>query len=128
MQLFNFERGQSSGFATFTGTDTGRQARIPIAPFMGTCGVAPLRKGVYRTFPPNVSGGNTDVRQLVKGSRLQLPVYVEGVKFTAGDGHMAQGDGEVTGAASSPDRPATPGGNPRRERGECLSACGPARA
>ena len=57
---------------------------------------------MYRTFPPNVSGGmggNSDVRQLVKGSRLQLPVYVEGAKFSAGDGHMAQGDGEITGTA-----------------------------
>ena len=44
-------------------------------------------------------GGNSDVRQLVKGSRLQLPVYVEGAKFSAGDGHMAQGDGEITGTA-----------------------------
>jgi acetamidase/formamidase len=42
-------------------------------------------------------GGNTDIRQLVKGSRVQLPVYVEGAKFSAGDGHMAQGDGEVSG-------------------------------
>ena len=57
-------------------------------------------RGMFRTFPPNVSGGmggNTDIRQLVTGSRLQLPVYVEGAKFSAGDGHMAQGDGEVSG-------------------------------
>jgi acetamidase/formamidase len=43
------------------------------------------------------SGGNTDVRQLVAGSRLQLPVYVPGARFSAGDGHMAQGDGEISG-------------------------------
>jgi len=98
VQLFTFERGQSSGFAAFTGADTGRQARIPICPFMGIYGVAPLRTGMYRTFPPNVSGGmggNADVRQFVKGARIQFPVYVEGAKFSAGDGHMAQGDGEV---------------------------------
>jgi acetamidase/formamidase len=98
VQLFTFERGQSTGFAAFTGADTGRQARIPISPFMGIYGVAPMRKGMYRTFPPNVSGGmggNADVRQFVKGSRIQFPVYVEGAKFSAGDGHMAQGDGEV---------------------------------
>jgi acetamidase/formamidase len=102
VQLFTFERGQSSGFAAFTGADTGRQARIPIAPFMGIYGVAPLRKGMYCTFPPSVSGGmggNTDIRQLVKGARIQFPVYAEGAKFSAGDGHMAQGDGEVTGTA-----------------------------
>jgi acetamidase/formamidase len=57
---------------------------------------------MYRTFPPSVSGGcggNTDVRQLVKGTRLQSPVYVDGANFSAGDGHMAQGDGEITGTA-----------------------------
>ena len=98
VQLFSFERGQSTGFATFTGADTGRQARIPISPFMGIYGVAPMRKGMYRTLPPNVSGGmggNADIRQFVKGTRIQFPVYAEGAKFSAGDGHMAQGDGEV---------------------------------
>jgi acetamidase/formamidase len=102
VQLFNFDRGQNTGFATFVGSDTGREARIPIAPFMGILGNAPHRKGMYRTFPPSVSGGmggNVDVRQLIKGSRLQLPVYVDGAKFSAGDGHMAQGDGEITGTA-----------------------------
>jgi acetamidase/formamidase len=102
VQLFHFERGQNTGYATFTGTDTGKQARIPIAPFMGILGNAPMRKGMYRTFPPSVSGGmggNNDVRQLVTGTRLQLPVYAEGAKFSAGDGHMAQGDGEITGTA-----------------------------
>jgi acetamidase/formamidase len=102
VQLFHFDRGQSTGFATFTGADTGRQARIPVAPFMGIFGVAPMRKGMYRTLPPNVSGGmggNADIRQFVKGARIQLPVYAEGAKFSAGDGHMAQGDGEVCVAA-----------------------------
>ena len=102
VQLFHFDRGQSTGFATFTGADTGKQARIPITPFMGIFGVAPMRKGMYRTLPPNVSGamgGNADIRQFVKGARIQLPVYAEGARFSAGDGHMAQGDGEVCVAA-----------------------------
>ena len=102
VQLFGFERGQNTGFATFTGADTGKQARIPITPFMGIFGVAPMRKGMYRTLPPNVSGamgGNADIRQFVKGARIQLPVYAEGARFSAGDGHMAQGDGEVCVAA-----------------------------
>jgi acetamidase/formamidase len=102
VQLFHFDRGQSVGFATFVGSDSGRRARIPIAPFLGIMGNAPMRKGMYRSFPPSFSGGmggNIDVRQLVAGSRLQLPVYVEGAKFSAGDGHMAQGDGEIAGTA-----------------------------
>ena len=98
VQIFTFNKGQNTGFASFVGTDTGRKAQIPIAPFMGVYGVAPLRKGMYRTVPPNVSGGmggNTDIKQFVKGSRIQYPVYVKGAKFSVGDGHMAQGDGEV---------------------------------
>ena len=98
VQLFTFERGQSTGFATFVGADTGRRARIPVAPFMGIYGVAPMRKGMYRSLPPNVSGGmggNADIRQFTKGARIQFPVYAPGAKFSAGDGHMAQGDGEV---------------------------------
>jgi acetamidase/formamidase len=98
VQLFTFDKGQRTGFAQFVGKDTGKKAKIPIAPFMGVYGVAPLRKGMYRTVPPNVNGGmggNTDIKQFTKGSRIQFPVLAEGAKFSAGDGHMAQGDGEI---------------------------------
>jgi len=98
VQLFTFEKGQNTGFASFVGSDTGTRARIPLAPFMGTCGVAPLRRGMYRTVPPNVSGGmggNFDIKQFTRGSKVYYPVFVEGARFSVGDGHMAQGDGEV---------------------------------
>ena len=48
-----------------------------------------------RTVPPRENGGNFDVKQLTKGSRLLLPVAVDGARFSTGDGHFAQGDGEV---------------------------------
>jgi formamidase len=48
-----------------------------------------------RTLPPRENGGNFDVKQLSKGSKLLLPVGVEGALFSTGDGHFAQGDGEV---------------------------------
>ncbi len=48
-----------------------------------------------RTLPPRENGGNFDVKQLSKGGRLLLPVAVEGALFSTGDGHFAQGDGEV---------------------------------
>jgi formamidase len=48
-----------------------------------------------RTVPPREHGGNFDVKQLTKGSKLFLPVYVDGALFSTGDGHFAQGDGEV---------------------------------
>jgi formamidase len=48
-----------------------------------------------RTMPPRENGGNFDVKQLTKGSKLLLPVAVDGALFSTGDGHFAQGDGEV---------------------------------
>ena len=48
-----------------------------------------------RTLPPRENGGNFDVKQLTKGSKLYLPVAVDGALFSTGDGHFAQGDGEV---------------------------------
>ena len=56
----------------------------------GPCGLSGLR-----TLPPRENGGNFDVKQLTKGAKLFLPVYVEGGLFSTGDGHFAQGDGEV---------------------------------
>lgn len=49
-----------------------------------------------RTLPPRENGGNFDVKQLTKGSKLMLPVYKKGALFSTGDGHFAQGDGEVS--------------------------------
>src|SRR5438067_7248902 len=56
----------------------------------GPCGIAGLR-----TLPPRENGGNFDVKQLTKGAKLFLPVLKEGGLFSTGDGHFAQGDGEV---------------------------------
>lgn len=69
---------------------------IPLAPFCGIIGVQPKEKGEFRTRPPGTHGGNMDVRHLVAGSRLHLPVYVPGAGLCAGDAHAAQGDGEVS--------------------------------
>jgi formamidase len=62
------------------------QGAVPTGP----CGLAGLR-----TLPPRENGGNFDVKQLTKGSKLCLPVFKEGGLFSTGDGHFAQGDGEV---------------------------------
>jgi formamidase len=56
----------------------------------GRCGLTGLR-----TLPPRENGGNFDVKQLTKGAKLYLPVFMEGGLFSTGDGHFAQGDGEV---------------------------------
>jgi acetamidase/formamidase len=66
---------------------------IPLAPFMGVMGLATTEK--VSSSPPGRFGGNLDLRELTKGSTLYLPVLVEGGLFFTGDGHGAQGDGEV---------------------------------
>jgi formamidase len=52
-----------------------------------------------RTVPPRENGGNLDIKQLSKGARLMLPVFVDGALFSVGDAHFAQGDGEACGTA-----------------------------
>jgi formamidase len=59
----------------------------------------PIASEGLRTIPPRENGGNLDVKQLVKGTTVYLPVWTEGALFSIGDGHFAQGDGEVCGTA-----------------------------
>lgn len=70
-------------------------AVVPVRPFLGVMGVARADDGAFRTRPPGPFGGNLDVRELCAGSTLYLPVYNAGALFSCGDGHAAQGDGEV---------------------------------
>jgi len=70
-------------------------AVVPLRPFLGVMGVARAEVGSFRTRPPGPFGGNLDVRELCAGSTLYLPVYNCGALFSCGDGHAAQGDGEV---------------------------------
>ena len=68
---------------------------IPLEPFFGTMGVCPAGASAQPVMPPGLFGGNMDIRQLVRGSTLYLPVHVEQALFSCGDAHGAQGDGEV---------------------------------
>ena len=69
---------------------------LPLAPFFGVMGVAPPPAwGRISTIEPRAHGGNIDNKELVAGTTLYLPVHAEGALFSCGDGHGAQGDGEV---------------------------------
>jgi acetamidase/formamidase len=70
-----------------------------LAPFLGVMGMPPPEPGVHPTFPPRRWGGNIDCKELVAGSTLYLPIPVDEARFSAGDPHAAQGDGEVSGTA-----------------------------
>ena len=83
--------------------------QVPLAPFMGILAVAPAGpavgepgvtlSGVQASRPPGPFGGNLDVKDLVAGTSLYLPVFHPGALFYTGDPHSVQGDGEVSGTA-----------------------------
>jgi acetamidase/formamidase len=69
---------------------------VPLAPFFGSMGVAPAPElGRVSSNPPGRHAGNLDNRELVAGTTLFIPVFAPGALFEIGDGHAAQGDGEV---------------------------------
>jgi acetamidase/formamidase len=69
---------------------------LKLSPFFGVMGVAPPEPwGRITSVVPRAHGGNLDNKELVAGSTLYLPVFREGALFSCGDGHGAQGDGEV---------------------------------
>lgn len=69
--------------------------QIPLRPFAGIIGVSPPNREKITTVLPGPFGGNMDLKELTEGSMLFLPVFVEGALLWVGDGHAAQGDGEV---------------------------------
>ena len=69
---------------------------IPLRPFFGSMGVAPPpAAGRINSAPPGIHAGNLDNKELVAGTTLYIPVHVPGALFEVGDGHAAQGNGEV---------------------------------
>lgn len=69
---------------------------VPIRPFFGSIGVAPPpARGRVSSAPPDIHAGNLDNKELVAGTTLYIPVHVPGALLQLGDGHAAQGDGEV---------------------------------
>jgi acetamidase/formamidase len=69
---------------------------VPIRPFFGVIGVAPPPlSGRISSGPPWIHTGNMDNKELIAGSTLYVPVHADGALFSVGDGHAAQGDGEV---------------------------------
>jgi acetamidase/formamidase len=73
-----------------------RGRELDLRPFLGVLGMPPPESGRHSTVPPRVWGGNIDCKELVEGTRLYLPIPVDGALFSAGDGHARQGDGEVS--------------------------------
>jgi acetamidase/formamidase len=78
---------------------TEQGVEVDLRPFLGVMGMPPDKHGIHETGPPRPCGGNIDCKELVAGTKLFLPISVDGAHFSAGDGHGRQGDGEVSGTA-----------------------------
>ncbi len=68
---------------------------LPVRPFPGILGVARKEPGRYSSVPPGEFAGNIDIRDMVEGTTLYVPVFVPGALLWSGDSHAAQGNGEV---------------------------------
>ena len=103
-----FPRGDAAVFSAFADVcDAGTHGRLPLvpggervvefplAPFLGTIGIAVRGDERPHSVPPGRHGGNIDINLLTAGATLYLPVQVEGAGLYVGDPHFAQGDGEV---------------------------------
>jgi len=86
-KVFHFEPG---GWIRY-----GSKMRIPFKPMIGTIGVAP--EEAITTLSSGIHGGNLDTTDIKEGSKVYLPVLVEGALFGVGDVHAAMGDGEICG-------------------------------
>jgi acetamidase/formamidase len=73
-----------------------RGRELDLRPFLGVLGMPPPESGMHSTTPPRICGGNIDCKELIEGTRLYLPISVDGALFSAGDCHARQGDGEVS--------------------------------
>ena len=92
-----FEIDTIAGTITMTGVEG---IEIPARPFFGSIGVAPpVLIGRINSTAPGYHVGNLDNKDLVEGTTVFMPVHVDGGLLSIGDGHAAQGDGEVTGTA-----------------------------
>ena len=95
---WNLDR--ASGEATLDSpSEAMKDYSIPLRPFLGSIGVAPSRGDAIRSIRAGAFGGNIDYNRLTEGTTLYLPVFHPGALLFVGDGHAAQGDGELSGNA-----------------------------
>ena len=92
LKIYRFEEGAASA-------EFAPGIEIPLRPFPGVVGVAPATEEMLSTIPPRANGGNLDDRDIVAGTTIYFPIFIEGALFSIGDSHAAQGDGEVVGTA-----------------------------
>lgn len=91
---------KQAGTVEFSALDSGHKVKLPLRPFLGCLGVAPASDEARSTIVPEFFGGNMDTPEVRAGSTVFLPVNVAGALLYLGDGHAAQGEGEIAGTAA----------------------------
>jgi acetamidase/formamidase len=96
--IWRFDRSRMVGMLDLPNSKIGK-VEVPLRPFFGTIGTAPAGKECISSLVPGPHGANMDFNEVVEGVTMSFPVFEPGALFMLGDGHAAQGDGEVDGAA-----------------------------
>ncbi len=97
--VWRYEVDRVRGVVRTRSTDGRRSWDVPMAPFLGCLGVAPAGGEVRSTIVPDSFGGNMDCPEVRPGATVYLGVNVPGALVSFGDGHYAQGEGEIIGTA-----------------------------
>ncbi|MHA6621545.1 acetamidase/formamidase family protein [Pseudonocardia sp. DLS-67] len=98
-QTWIYELDRARGIVRFEAQRSSLSLELPIAPMLGTVGVAPPGREVRSSLVPDTFGGNMDTPEMRAGTTCFLGVNVEGALFSVGDGHYRQGEGESCGTA-----------------------------
>lgn len=98
-RVWIYEVDAAAGTCRFTARNSDFSMLLPLDPFHGTVGVAPMADERIMSITPGAHGGNMDTPELRAGTTIYLPVNVPGGQLSIGDGHCRQGEGEVCGTA-----------------------------
>ena len=98
-QTWIYQLDRAAGTVRFEAQRSSLVIDLPLAPMLGTVGVAPAAREVRSSLVPDTFGGNMDTPQMKAGTTCYLGVNVEGALFSVGDGHYRQGEGESCGTA-----------------------------
>ena len=98
-QTWIYQLDRAAGTVLFEAQRSELRLELPVAPMLGTVGVAPAGREVRSSLVPDKFGGNMDTTEMRAGTTCFLGVNVEGALFSVGDGHYRQGEGESCGTA-----------------------------
>jgi acetamidase/formamidase len=96
--VWHLDKNRKVGTLDLPNSKIGK-VEVPLRPFFGTIGTAPAGKECISSLIPGPHGANMDFNEVVAGVTMTFPVFEPGALFMLGDGHAAQGDGEIDGAA-----------------------------